>query len=111
MATLKECLDERFDCIEECKDIMNHGCSMGVTGFIYYVETAQFYDEYESEIEVILYYIGYIHNFERDEAVSIQQLKNAAVWTVLEYYCTCRCNDADFDHYEVEDYDFSYARV
>ena len=80
---------------------------MGVTGFIYYCETSQFYDEYEGEIEEILYDLGYIHNFDRDETVSLKQLKNAAVWTVLEYYCTCRCND----EVEVEDYDFSYARV
>ena len=90
---LKEALDVRFDCIEECRDVMNHGCSMGVSGFIYYSETSEFYDQYESDIEEILYDIGFIHNYERDEAVSIQQLKNAAVWAVVEYYCSCRCGD------------------
>ena len=109
MDLLKEALDVRFDCIEECRDVMNHGCSGGVTGFIYYSETSEFFDEYEGEIEEILYDLGYIHNFKQDEAVSIQQLKNDAVWTVLEYYCTCRCNDTE--SLEVEDYDFSYARV
>ena len=98
MATLKEALDARFDCIEECRDVMNHGCSGGVTGFIYYSETSEFYDLYESEIEEILFDLGYIHNHERDENVTINQLKNQAVWTVVEYYCSCRVGDYDSDH-------------
>ena len=93
MTTLKECLDDRFDCIEECNDVANHGCSMGVTGFIYYVETAEFFDEYESEIEDILYEIGYVHNYERDAYKSINQIKNDAVWAVVEHYCACRIDD------------------
>ena len=96
MDLLKEALDKRFDDIEECKDVMNHGCSGGVTGFIYYSETSEFYDQYESDIEEILYDIGFIHNYERDEAVSIQQLKNAAVWAVVEYYCSCRVGDHEY---------------
>ena len=98
MATLKEALDDRFDCIEECRDVMNHGCSGGVTGFIYYVETSEFYDLYSDEIEEILYDIGYIHNFNRDDTVSIKQLKNAAVWAVVEYYCSCRVGDYENEH-------------
>ena len=96
MTTLKECLDCRFDCIEECRDVMNHGCSGGVTGFIYYSETSEFCDEYEGEIEEILYDLGYIHNFDRDETVSLKQLKNAAVWAVVEYYCSCRVGDHEY---------------
>jgi len=96
MDLLKEALDKRFDDIEECRDVMNHGCSGGVTGFIYYSETSEFYDEYESDIESILYDLGYIHNFNRDDTVSIKQLKNAAVWAVVEYYCSCRVGDHEY---------------
>ena len=107
MATLKEALDDRFDCIKECEDVARYGCSMGVTGFIYYVETAQFYDEYSSEIEDQLYEIGYVHNYERDAGKSIQQLKNDAVWAVVEHYCATRIDD-EADRYEysgfIDDY-------
>ena len=75
---------------------------MGVTGFIYYSECSEFYDEYEGEIEEILYDLGYIHNFKRDDSVSIQQLKNDAVWTVVEYYCTTRVGDYEM----TEGYDY-----
>ena len=50
------------------------------------------------EIEGILYDIGYIHNEDRDDTVSIKQLKNAAVWTVVEYYCSCRVGDYENEH-------------
>jgi len=96
MDLLKEALDVRFDCIEECRDVMNHGCSGGVTGFIYYSETSEFYDEYESDIESILYDLGYIHNFKQEDTVSIKHLKNAAVWAVVEYYCSCRVGDHEY---------------
>ena len=96
MDLLKEALDKRFDDIEECRDVMNHGCSGGVSGFIYYCETSQFFDDYETEIEGILYDLGYIHNFKQDDTASIRLLKNAAVWAVVEYYCSCRVGDHEY---------------
>ena len=55
---LKAALDERFDDIEECKDIQEHGCaSCAPYGFIYYHETRKFFDEYEEEIEQELEYM------------------------------------------------------
>ena len=44
-------LDERFEDITEVKDVADHGCEGGVSGFIYYSETSKFFDEYQEEIE------------------------------------------------------------
>ena len=94
MTTLKEALDDRFDCIKECEEIASHGCaSCCVTGFISYYETSNFFDEYEGEIEDQLYEIGYVHNYERDLCKSINRMKNDAVWAVVEHYCACRIDD------------------
>ena len=44
-------LDERFDDIEEIREVAHYGCGGGVAGFIYYYETREFFNEYEEEIE------------------------------------------------------------
>jgi len=88
---LKLALDTRFDDLEEVKDVANHGCSGGVSGFIYYYETSKFFDDYEDEIEEILFDLGIGHNTKEDE--TIRQLKNNAVWAVVEYYCFMRLED------------------
>ena len=108
MTTLKETLDDRFDCIKECEDIATHGCAKcAPTGFVYYCETFGFYTEYEGEIEDQLYEIGYVHNYERDPGKSIRQLTNNAVWAVIEHYCATRVDD-EADRYEysmsIDDY-------
>ena len=58
---LKLALDTRFDDLDEVKDVANHGCGGGVSGFIYYYETSKFFDDYEDEIEEILFDLGIEH--------------------------------------------------
>ena len=54
---LKTALDERFDDIEECKDIQEHGCaSCAPSGFIYYYENRKFFNAtYFAQNAQILY--------------------------------------------------------
>ena len=88
-------LDERFEDITEAKDVADHGCEGGVSGFIYYSETSKFFDEYQDEIEEqyqelfgdeylkqILNTAGFIED--------VTQLKNYMVWGAVSMYCTDR---------------------
>ena len=92
MSRLFDALDERFDDVEECKDVANYGCGAGVGGFIYYSETRAFFFEHEDEIE------DYLDNIYGDELLpsliknnpTINSLINAMVWCVVEDYCRCR---------------------
>ena len=85
-------LDERFDDIEEIKDVADHGCEGGVSGFIYYSETRKFFDEYQEEIEQELSelygddYLKQILNTS-NTIDSVTQLKNYMVWSVVSLYC------------------------
>ena len=85
-------LDERFDDIEEIKDVADHGCEGGVSGFIYYYETRKFFDEYQEEIEQELselYGDDYLKQILNTSSIQdVTQLKNYMVWSVVSMYCT-----------------------
>tara|TARA_B100001248_G_scaffold100784_1_gene74911 strand:+ start:3397 stop:3696 length:300 start_codon:yes stop_codon:yes gene_type:complete len=85
-------LDERFDDIEEIKDVADHGCEGGVSGFIYYSETRKFFDEYQEEIEQELeelYGDDYLKQILNTSSIQdVTQLKNHMVWSVVSLYCT-----------------------
>ena len=88
---LTHALDERFDDLDEVKDVARYGCSGGVSGFIYYYETCKFFDEYEEEIEQQLYDI-YGDDWFREIAllpsiVDTTQFKNYCTWVIVEDYC------------------------
>mgnify|MGYP003154658899 FL=1 len=85
-------LDERFDDIEEIKDVADHGCEGGVSGFIYYYETRKFFDEYQEEIEQELeelYGDDYLKQILNTSPIqNVTQLKNHMVWAVVSLYCS-----------------------
>ena len=93
---LKAALDLHFgDDLDELMMVAEHGCSGGVTGFIYYSETSKFFNEYEEEIEEFLdeiygdckqFYMD-IFNNQTQCISSIRHLKNEAVWFVVTAYC------------------------
>ena len=92
---LKAALDERFDDIEECKDIQEHGCaSCAPYGFIYYHETRKFFNEYEEELEDYFYEIfgdDWMKQFVADKTVTdTMTFKNYCVWVMIELYCLGR---------------------
>jgi len=94
MSRLTDALDERFDDLDEVKDVANHGCSGGVGGFIYYKETRKFFFEHEDEIEDQMdeLYFGdnYIKDITEDDNCTVNQLINKIVWIIVENYCQTR---------------------
>ena len=96
MSRLTKALDERFDDLDEIKDVVNHGCAAGVGGFIYYYETRKFFFEHEDEIEDIMdeiYGSEYIKHL--DDACTVNNLINNIVWIVVENYCISRLEEAE----------------
>ena len=88
---LTAALDKRFDDLEEIKDVAEHGCAAGVSGFIYYYETRKFFDEYEEEIEQELYDIygddWFYEIASLPSIVNTITFKNHCVWSIVETYC------------------------
>ena len=91
-----DALAERFDDMDECKDVAEYGCSAGVSGFIYSTELAEFFDKYEDEIESELdvYGLKYEDLLDTSEFYTMQELKEKAVWCIVEMYCHNRVDAA-----------------
>jgi len=97
--TVKEWVEEQLkDEVFLLEDIVNHGCSGGVSGLIYYNETTKFHDEYENEIWDMLeedknnfghkHILETISSFNGAKNVgSLTQLKNLLAWYVVEETC------------------------
>ena len=101
---LTKALAERFDDIEEIKDIAAHGCSGGVSGFIYHKDTNQFFDDHEDAVEDVCYDIlgkDWIAELSRlGGCLDIMSLKTTAVWFVVELYCQTVVNELNTLHDE-----------
>jgi hypothetical protein len=84
-------LGQEFE-LDELRDIVNCGMSAGVSGFIYYHETTDKFDEHDDEIQD--YLSDWVHdNIGGDEGSfayfakdveDITQLKNKLVWAYVE---------------------------
>ena len=84
-------LDREFD-IDELRDVVNHGMSQGVSGFTYFHETVDKFDEHDDEIQD--YLSDWVYDNIGDgkssfayfapDAEDITQLKNKLVWSYVE---------------------------
>ena len=81
-----EALENRFDDIDEVKDITRHGMSGGFSGFIYTYETREFFFKYEDEIEDLMYQNGITYSDLTDQCADISTYMNAAVWYAVEHW-------------------------
>jgi len=88
---LTDALKERFDDMDEIRDVAHHGCSGGVSGFIYHQECSEFFDTHEDSVEDVCYDIlgnDWIATLTKyNNITSILELKTHAVWFVVEAYC------------------------
>ena len=99
---LTAALNDRFDDIDEIRDIATHGCEGGVSGFIFYKETREFFEKYEDDIEDVCYDIlgiDYLQQLSKGETC-ILGLINALVWFTVQAYCQTVVNERDTLHDE-----------
>ena len=91
-----DALAERFDDMDEIKDVAEYGCAAGVSDFIYSTELDDFFNKYEEEIESELYTYGikYDDLLDTSDFWSLQELKEKAVWCIVEMYCHQRVDAA-----------------
>lgn len=95
MTTLIAALEARFTDASEIKDVVDYGCSAGVSGFIYSTELAEFFEEHTDEIEDILNNneIKLEHLIQDEDCWTFQEVKEKSVWFVVENYCQQLIND------------------
>lgn len=94
MTRLNDALAARFTDADEIKDVANYGCSGGVSGFIYYKEIRDFFNDHEDDIENAIADLG----FDTKDLVdantnSVMELINKMVWIVVEDYCQQQAED------------------
>lgn len=88
MTRLADALAARFTDADEIKDVAQHGCSGGVSGFIYYKEIRDFFNEHEDDIENTIADLGLdIKDLVDVNTDSVMELINKMVWIVVENYC------------------------
>ena len=89
MTNLERALSIRFTDNSEIRDVASHGCAGGVSGFIYSSELFEFFNEHESDIEDVLNELELTLTDLHNEADNwtFQELREKAVWIVVEYYC------------------------
>ena len=92
MTALSNALDRRFTDMAEIMDVARYGCAAGVSDFIYSTELCEFFNEHEDDIENVLDLMDVkLHDLVSDpEYYSFQELKEKAVWFVVEEYCQSR---------------------
>mgnify|MGYP001398330601 CR=1 FL=1 len=110
-ATMHTILDVEFD-TDELKDIVNHGMSAGVSGFIYTRDCVDKFNEHDDEIEEYLSdwyhdnmgeddYISAIAGSEMNSyphpVGSIDELKNRMVWAYVELKAYDLLNEAGIE--------------
>ena len=97
MSELTKALDERFDNLDEIKEVVKDGCSAGVSGFVYYYETTNFFKRHKEDIEnklIELMGSNYLNKiFQEEEPKKEEHKINQLVWIVVENYCKGRVNN------------------
>ena len=94
MTKLIDALNARFTDINEIEDVANHGCSAGVSGFIYYTETSEFFNQHETDIQLFLADYDYcLADFCKDPGATIATAINNMVCAVVEIYCQDRLDN------------------
>jgi len=94
MSRLTDALDERFNDLDEVKDVATYGCSAGVSDFIYYGQIRRFFFEHEDDIESYIEdNYGYEDWITNNPPSSVNNLINDSVWLVVEMFCQTKLNE------------------
>jgi len=89
MSNLERALSQRFTDQDEIRDIANHGCSGGVSGFIYSSELFEFFNEHESDLEDLMHELGLsLKDLVKDpDDWTFQEMRETMVWLAVEAHC------------------------
>ncbi len=100
--------------LEQCKEIVNHGCQSGVCSeHIYYADTCRFFDTHEDEI---IDYIGDNVGSEmneqlwNDNSCNIHGYKNDTVWYFIELVAMARVDYAELQEREEDEVVGNYMK-
>ena len=84
---------------ETCKEILDHGCESGVcTKHIYYGDTVQFYDTFETDIMDTLeseFGIEFLVDLFKEAGASINIYKNHMCWAFIEHVAFVAVDEED----------------
>ena len=85
-------LDAHFDDIEDVRNVADHGCEGGVSGFIYHYELKDFYFTHEDDIETLLddHDVSYEDIHPRNYPMTVRSCIQFAVWYAVQVYCDDR---------------------
>ena len=85
--------------IKELKEIADHGCESGVcTKHIYYGDTVQFYDTFETDIMDTLeseFGTEFLVDLFKEAGASINIYKNHMCWAFIEYVAFVAVDEED----------------
>ena len=88
--------------IDELKEIANHGCQSGVCSqHIYYGDTIQFYETFETNIldELTLNYgTEFLVDLFRDADADLTIYKNAVCWAFIELVAIEAVEDHNYEY-------------
>jgi hypothetical protein len=89
MTNLELALSHRFTDQTEIRDVANHGCAGGVSGFIYSSELFEFFNEHESDLEDLMQELGLgLGDLVKDtNDWTYQEMRENTVWIAVESYC------------------------
>ena len=79
-------------------DIVNHGISGGISGFIYTYEINEFFNEYESEIETYYYEIfgdSWLVDSNAAGCDSMDSMRAHLVWSLIEMWCLGKLDELE----------------
>ena len=95
--TLEETLAERFNDMDEARDVSNYGLAGGFSGFIYHTEINEFFDRFEDEIQEYMYDMngdGWLVEI-ANKSSNIQDMITTVVYIMVESWCSTRLAVAD----------------
>ena len=88
--------------LEELKEIADHGCESGVcTKHIYYGDTVQFYETFETDIldELVLNYgYDFLVDLFKEAGADLTIYKNHVTWAFIEMTAMEAVNDHEFEY-------------
>ena len=88
--------------LEDLKEIADHGCQSGVCSqHIYYGDTVQFYETFETDIldELVLNYgTEFLVDLFRDADADLTYYKNAVCWAFIEMVAMEAVEDQQYEY-------------